>query len=46
MPKAVMSKNDAQYGILATVLSATHGVYMVMPMINTFLAMNVADANR
>lgn len=46
IPKAVISKYEAQYGILATVLSATHGVYIVIPMMNTFRAINVADARR
>lgn len=46
IPNAVINKYDAQYGILATVLRATQGVYIVIPMMKTFLAMNVADANR
>lgn len=46
MPNAVINKYDAQYGIFATVLRATHGVYIVMPIMKTFLAINVADANR
>lgn len=46
IPKAVINKYEAQYGMLATVLSATHGVYIVMPIMKTFLAINVADANR
>lgn len=44
MPKEVISKYDAQYGILATVFKATHGVYIVIPIMNTFLAMKVPDA--
>lgn len=44
MPKEVISKYDAQYGILATVFRATHGVYIVIPIMNTFLAMKVPDA--
>lgn len=46
IPNTVINKYDAQYGILATVLSATQGVYIVIPMMKTFLAINVADANR
>lgn len=46
IPNAVINKYDAQYGILATVLRATQGVYIVIPMMKTFLAINVADANR
>lgn len=46
MPKAVINKYEAQYGIWATVFSATHGVYIVIPMMNTFRAINVADARR
>lgn len=46
MPNAVISKYEAQYGIPATVFSATHGVYIVMPMIKTFRAIKVADARR
>lgn len=45
-PSSVISRNDAQYGMLATVLRATHGVYSVMPNMNAFRRMNVADANR
>lgn len=46
IPNAVINKYDAQYGIFATVLRATQGVYIVIPIMKTFLAMNVADANR
>lgn len=46
IPNAVISKYDAQYGILATVFNATHGVYIVIPMMNTFRAINVAEARR
>lgn len=45
-PSSVISRNDAQYGTLATVLRATHGVYSVMPNMNAFRRMNVADAKR
>lgn len=46
IPKAVINKYDAQYGTFATVLRATHGVYIVMPIMKTFRAINVADARR
>lgn len=46
MPSAVINRYDAQYGMFATVFSATHGVYMVIPIMNTFRAINVPDASR
>lgn len=46
MPSMVINRNDAQYGTETMVFIATHGVYNVMPSMNRFRTMNVADARR
>lgn len=46
IPLAVISRNETQYGMDTIVFMATQGVYNVMPNMNKFRTMNVAEARR